>query len=128
MIVKLFHDQDWCEHVTIEDICGSLDDLIGSPIIRATQDSNRDNPKKDGDDSHTWTFYNIATAKGHVTIRWYGSSNGYYSEGVDFIALCYGCDEEMYGNEAFCSECGEKVAKYIPVEQKIKYWKEKYEK
>ena len=84
---KMYHDQDCCESVTIEDIVGDLSDLIGSPIIRATEDMSRDDPNdviKEFQDSFTWTFYNIATAKGHVTIRWYGESNGYYSESVNF--------------------------------------------
>jgi hypothetical protein len=72
--------------VSIEDINGDLNDLIGVPILEASEVSNRENPKE-YHDSCTWTFYHLATIKGYVSIRWYGSSNGYYSERVEFIKL-----------------------------------------
>jgi hypothetical protein len=85
-IFRMFHEQDCCEAVSIEDITGDLQDLVGSPVILAEKVSSKDLPDKEDsyNDSYTWTFYRISTRKGGVVIRWYGSSNGYYSEEVDF--------------------------------------------
>jgi hypothetical protein len=85
---KMFHQKECCEAVSIDDIAGELDCLLNSPILQAEESTSFDNPKdKEYDDSCTWTFYKMATVKGYVTIRWYGTSNGYYSESVDFVRL-----------------------------------------
>lgn len=82
---QMWHSQDCCESVTIDDICGELSDLVGSPIIRAEENSSNDPVEgRNLSESFTWTFYRIETAKGLVVIRWLGESNGYYSESVDF--------------------------------------------
>lgn len=114
-VYKLYHCQDCCEYVEIIDICGDLEDLIGHPLLEVLEASNKDleklekiiidpiefiidkleNPIKkelDSDVSCTWTFYKIRTIKGGVTIRWQGTSNGYYSEAVDFCKVITGDD------------------------------------
>lgn len=84
-IYSMYHEQDCCESVYIEDIEGDYADLINLPLVLAEVSTNSDDaPESSYDESFTWTFYRLATEKGFVVIRWYGSSNGYYSESVSF--------------------------------------------
>ena len=82
----MLHIQDCCESVYIEDINGDLQSLVGSPILVAEERASPERGQlNEYDDDFEWTFYTIATVNGHVDIRWYGSSNGYYSTAVHFI-------------------------------------------
>jgi hypothetical protein len=83
---KMYHDQDCCESVYIEDVIGDLDDLIGSPITMAEDVVTRGRVRSGLlMKAATWTFYKFATNQGYVTLRWLGTSNGYYSESVSFV-------------------------------------------
>lgn len=91
---QMHYYPDCCASCVLEDVVGELSDLIGSPIVRAEESTNsKENPPDAKpetikyQDSFTWTFYLLSTVKGSVTLRWYGSSNGYYSESVTFERL-----------------------------------------
>lgn len=86
-VYNMYHSQDCCESVDVDDVVGDVADLIGSPILEAEEVTSREGENLDGNDSFTWTFYKLATIKGSVTIKWYGSSNGYYSESVYFAQI-----------------------------------------
>ena len=79
---KMYHEQNCCETVYIDDVCGDTKDIVGSVIVQAEERESKidDNTCESG----TWTFYDIWTAKGSVNIKWLGESNGYYSESVSF--------------------------------------------
>lgn len=80
---SMYHSQDCCESVTLEDICGPRD-LTGAIFYEIVKKTNKtDEPLPGYTESYTWTFYTIKTSKGYTDFRWYGESNGYYSESVD---------------------------------------------
>ena len=91
---SMYHDQDCCESVYIESVVGDLEDLLNEEILVAEESSSNENPAdakvSEYQESFTWTFYKLATRKGYVDIRWYGESNGYYSESVSVVK------EKMY--------------------------------
>lgn len=76
---RMYHQQDCCENVSVEDVCGDVGDLIGAEVLHFEERTD----EAETDWGHTtWTFYDIQTTKGCVNIRWCGESNGYYSESV----------------------------------------------
>lgn len=81
---RMHHNQSCCETVYLLDISGDVSDLINQPITLFEERGSDAGPLDEYDESYTWTFYEIATPKGSATFRWYGTSNGYYSESVDF--------------------------------------------
>lgn len=84
----MYHEQDCCESVDVNDICGDIACLLNTPITKAEEVVESHHwEDEDEDDSYTWTFYHLGTVKGYVTIRWYGSSNGYYSESVSLAKI-----------------------------------------
>jgi hypothetical protein len=74
--------------VSVNDVIGDIADLLDAPLLVAEEvtdsaapaDVTQDYPPE----SQTWTFYRFQTIKGSVTLRWFGKSNGYYSEAVSF--------------------------------------------
>ena len=84
----MYHPQDCCEDAWLEDVIGEWADIIGCRLLMAEKvtrdyDWDKDPATQEWlDTSATWTFYKFATVHGYVTLRWIGTSNGYYSEEV----------------------------------------------
>ena len=101
--IRMYHSQDCCESVYIEDINGDLDSLLFKPILQADEKiSTNEDSDSSTDESFTWTFYTLANISSVVDIRWYGSSNGYYSERVDLDINDY--DIKSLPNYAYIAE------------------------
>ena len=77
----IMYPLDYYESASIKNVIGEYDNLIGSPILMAEEIASGDS------EDCNWTFYKLATVKGYVTIRWYGSYYGYYSGGINFTEV-----------------------------------------
>ena len=78
--IKLYHKQDCCESVAVEDLEGSDSNIVGGKVWLAEEVEGKVKITDWGD--QMYTFYKIETDKGGVWIRWSGESNGYYSISV----------------------------------------------
>lgn len=75
-IVKMYHDQDCCEDVRIEDITGDLQSLVGETIREIDQSFGE--IVGEGVDRGERTTFTITTDRRSIQIIWKGFSNGYY--------------------------------------------------
>lgn len=94
--ILMEHTQNCCEHVALDDVVGGkLEDLVGQKILNFEEVINRDLDEKPlkiniddtAYDSTTWSFYKISTIKDDITLRWFGISNGCYSEKITISKL-----------------------------------------
>lgn len=84
---RFWYEHDCCASCAIAEIVGDVTDLLNTPLLVAEErDSGHSSPDgwspSEYEESYTWTFYTFRTIKGTVDVRWFGSSNGYYSESV----------------------------------------------
>src|SRR5574343_1125546 len=76
IVYRMYHHQDCCESVSIEDVNGNWEDLLNTPILEAREATGEtcDGQDPDWADSDVeWTFYTLRTIKGSVDIRWFGT-------------------------------------------------------
>lgn len=88
-LYQLYHEQDCCECVDLQDFEGDEEDIVGGIVVSAEERTNEgdeefSNKPSAHCESFTWTFYDIQTTKGSLWLRWLGESNGHYSEDVYF--------------------------------------------
>jgi len=80
---KMYYEPECCAVAELVETIGDWNDLLGQEITTAEERCRRAT-ENECSESGTWTFYEIASPLGSVTLRWLGESNGYYSESISF--------------------------------------------
>ena len=91
--LRMYHPQECCEDVSLTD----FDDLTPSDLIGGvlTLFETYTKSSEGGYGIEQYTFYRLRTTKTDVTMRWHGSSNGYYGVEV-YLRLEDANGEELY--------------------------------
>lgn len=97
-VYEMYHNQDCCEDVHLEEGKEDLDKLLGEEILTAEVSTNCDGLDGIHYEKELWTYYKFTTAKGYIDLRWFGASNGYYAVDVNISQLRYSCDEKILKN------------------------------
>jgi len=89
-IFEMAYYPECCASCSILEMDCTPEDFIDQEILNAEEVGGGETPAPDSEyapESYTWTFMKFTTSKGHFTIRWYGESNGYYSETPSCVLL-----------------------------------------
>ncbi len=114
----LTHEQNCCEDVTLEDVVGDLNDLVGHPLLVSELRTTYEAEEARGLDeilelvklddvecikrtfasaeAYEWAFYEFRNIKASVTLRYVGESTGYYSTDVGFFVVINDKLHELY--------------------------------
>lgn len=91
---QMYHDQICCEDVYLDDVDNDINLLLNSPILIAEETTNY-TPPTISHNSFTWSFYRLGTINGVCVFRWYGTSNGCYSEEADVYEIIKYTKEDL---------------------------------
>lgn len=97
-VYEMYHNQDCCEDVRLEEGKEDLDKLLGEEILTAEVSTNDNGLDSVSYGKQLWTYYKFTTPKGYIDLRWFGESDGNYAVGVSIIQLRYSCDEKILKN------------------------------
>lgn len=82
--LEFVHFQDCCEHTWLEDGKEELQEMVGQEIVSAVEVEGKCESNVVGRyESLSCYFYKIVGSKSDVTLRFGGSSNGFYNERTD---------------------------------------------